>query len=435
MRLAAGQTGPDTAPTPGTFNFWFSSRSALTPVSGSSTRGSFRVFGSQTLASGPTLTLSFADGFPFTTWQGFVEVSDLPFSSRGATLTAGDVLVQSSAPAGLDIPGREASFLLTGVSLSVGAEESHLHLAAGRAKYFSAPGSDRDAPEPGVLAVRHEGRYRWGWLDLSVTGLEDALNVESGEEMGDVAVATVGARRRLGGRMVGFVEGLGASSSALAVRTGVQGEAAALDFCASAYHFGSEFPYLYPLFRPGESGVDASAVWRAAEATTVTGSLNWYEQSIERHRRDVRGTLGISHRLGSNRPFFSLTYGRNETIWEAISIAPGIENPHRLSLTTGWSTQFELVQLSAEHLWGGERALSQIWLVARRVVGPSLIVNASAVAERRESNGVSAEVTADFPLRGRYSAITGVGGVWREVQAGDLVDAYAIGGIRRELAG
>ncbi len=164
-------------PTPGYFDFLFTTRVFKLPLFDYGTAGAARFFGSQTLRNGSHLTAWFSSGFPNYINDFGLEADRVPFREGYLQLNGGDFALAPLQPETFIPVGREF-FPLRGIGSVFSSDQSQWSLFAGKAKYaqylLQSPES-----EPFLFGGKYLVRRRKNYWGASLTGIANAGFVEA----------------------------------------------------------------------------------------------------------------------------------------------------------------------------------------------------------------------------------------------------------------
>ena len=204
--------------------------------------------------------------------------------------------------------------------------------------------------------------------------------------------------------------------------------------------FDEGFPWLYPVYRPGEKGVDLSATYHAGSSLTTFGRVTYLDDSAVDPRDQIQGYVGASWFLGDNRPSVLLEYSRNDLATDLASIAPRDTTSDRLVLGLNGSTNTDFLSARLEQVWesgDGAQDRSQLTAFWRRGLRFERFVDVSAVVQREQTGDLGATLDGfvERPIRGRWSVIAGLGVAYQHFEASDRGEGVLRLGVARRMTG
>ncbi len=424
--------------TPGYYDLGLSTRTFEAPLFGDRSSTTFRLFGNQMFTNGLNLSAWLNAGFPqYRTLYG-LEADRIPSGRRFLRINAGDLLLTSLQPPAL--PARVAdTYPAEGLSVLLSGERSRWNVFGGRAKYsLRLPG--RDTGRFTLFGAEHLSRIGKNHFGAGVTVVEDPVYGDPDRKADRDTILTGRYFRELSPWAHLFAEVLTSRDGSLGARVGTQYRFTAGDVTSSVYSFGNGFPFLYPLYRPGERGVEVRGAYRPSEFSMVYGQLSYVSEDRFLNRSDLRGNLGLGWSFGSNRPYIHLTYSRDEVVYEALTTGEQSFIADRFAVSVTQSSSVDYVGLNLEHVesrGGGELDRSQALLLYRRVLGYGSLLDGSFVAQRDERGdlGFTLESALERPLRGRYYYVLGLGGAYLERGVSETGEGVARVGVSRRLSG
>ena len=393
------------------------------------------LFGSQELSAGGEASLWMRRGFPNMQTEGRLGVSGVPAGRWRLDATLGDIALEQPT-------GRQRQSLivdelpLEGAELSLRSERQEIGFFAGQPKYYVQP------PEGGttkpVIAGAHWIRYRGAsWFGISAAGVRDPSYVDDETyRAANAGWLTADAGRDLSASTGVFAHLYMGSGGGLGGRAGLETHLPRADLLAGVFTFGRSLPFLYPLLRPGETGLEVSANYRTSEMSSLFGHLSWVEGERGTGRRRARGLVGLSRGWGSGLPTVQIVYSRDEVVFDPQTVALQPRPTNRIAATVSQATSTDLVSLRLERAWGGAEDRAQGVLTYRRAVGLRSLLNGSAVVQREPGRwGVTAEGDLQFPLGGPWYGLTGLGGAFIDSQGGNTAEGLIKVGVLRQLIG
>ena len=398
---------------------------------------SFRLFLTQALGDGGTVTAFYSDGFPDTYEEWGVHLDRLAWASGEVDLAFGDFLYTALRPDDVVIRSRD-QYRLRGGSIDYRVGRTALRVLAGGPRFFrQLPG--RTVEDPGLVGLELMRRFGlWTWsAGLTVVGDATRLDRDLTDDLGVIAVR---AHRSFWDDGTAFADLELTDDGALGGRAGAQLRAPVGVVTGYVYRYDDRYPWLYPVYRPGERGIDVSGTFRASAATTLYGRLNFLESSTVDPRDEVQGYVGTSWFLGDNRPSLVVEYSRNDLATELESIAPRDRTSDRLVVGLNGSTMTSYLSARLEQVWEagtGARDRTQLTAFWRRGLRFERFVDLSAVVQREESGdlGATVEGFVERPIRGRWNVIAGMGVAYQHVGAEDVGEGILRLGLGRRIAG
>lgn len=439
VRSAAAQSTP--APqdaTPGYYDMGVATRIFRAPLFGNDSLTAYHLFGNQRFGDAGTWSLWFSGGFPGYSPQYGVQGDGIRVGDESsASVAAGDILLGSLEPLNSG-PSTTGTYALEGASVRVVHDRVMFSVFGGRSKYLlEPPGFAPARPEVfGAEGLVKVGRnsFGGGW-----SVLEDPVYLDPQIVRGRDAVLS--GRYFFGlspwARM--FAEAFLAEEGSLGGRVGgVMGsQAGGVSF--SLFRFDESFPWLYPVYRPGERGLEVRGRYALTEISTLYGNVYYASDRTLFARSDLRGTLGLGLRFGSNRPTLHLDYSRDDLVSDSL-LGPGSRfAADRYAASLYWANNAGQLTLTLERNRAEGAALDrdQALVLFRRSVGPYSFLDGSAVIQRDELGGAgaTAEAAVERPLRGRFSYLTGLGAAYVDRAGLRSGEGVARVGLSRRLSG
>ncbi len=245
--------------------------------------------------------------------------------------------------------------------------------------------------------------------------------------------------RQVSPRVMMLSELLASHGGALGARAGSRFEWNGGDLEATAYRFDERFPFLDPLYRPGETGVDLSGWLRPSEFTSLSGHVTYVAHGPLRGGSEVRADLWLGWYLGDNRPHLRLGYARSEITLDRTSIADRGVVSDRLVLSLSKSGARGLLNVDLEHLWdsGSEgRGRSQVVTAFHRSWAPSTLATGMAIVQRDAAGnlGLTGDGAVERAWRGPYRYLVGLGAALVERGGSESGDGVLRLGLARRLS-
>lgn len=425
--------------TAGSFDLLFTTRAFDTPLFGDASTSYLRLFGHQFLAAGPELSAWASHGFPNLRTDGGIQVDRIQAAEVELRVNAGDFLIEPlETDAFLPLPRQV--YPLQGLALRSRGEARSWSVFAGRAKFFRPlrlPDEELEEQEtPRLFGGRYLARAGRQHIGFSVTGVTDALFVDGRHE--DLAsVASLDLVREITPWSYLFGDLLVTDRGGVGGRLGLARRFAAGQLSASVYSFDRDFPFVFPLYRPAERGIRVDGRYRAGDMWWLFGGATYFIETARQDRRDLRLNAGASWDLGTDRPFLTLSYSRNDIVFDSLSIATPDRLTDRVALSTSLSTRTRSIGLTLEHLFesGDFPDRSQARLRYRALVGDQSIVSLFVLGQLLDGRdvGVTAEVILERPLWRRYDYKIGLGGAFVERGGVERGDGVVRAGIARRV--
>jgi hypothetical protein len=421
--------------TAGRFSLWLSSRVLATPLFDTQWEYTALLFGSQQLRTGGEASLWLRRGFPNMRTEGSLGVEGVPSGRWEVDATAGDlVLEQPAGSRGLSLT--VDALPLEGVQLRLRSDRQQLGIFAGQPKYYVQPpaGAVAKPMVAGGYWIKNRGA---SWFGVSAAGVRDPSYVDGeNTDSGGTGWLTADAGRGLSANTGVFAHLYVGTGSGLGGRAGLETHLHRADLLASVFAFGRGLPYLYPFLRPGETGVELAASFRASEMSSVFGRVSWIDGDRGTGQRRARGIVGLSRGWGTGLPAVQLVYSRDEVVFDPQSVAQQPNPTNRVAATVSQATSTDLLSLRFERVWGGAENRSQGMLTYRRAVGLRSLLNGDAIVQREPGRwGMTAESDLQFPLGGPWYGLAGLGGAFIDASGARTAEGLVKVGVLRQLIG
>lgn len=415
----------------------FTSRVFELPLFDAGAPTSFRLFLTQAIANAGAVTVFYSDGFPDTYEEWGVQLDRVAWGEGEVDVAVGDVLYTALRPDDVIVRARDQYRLLGGrFDYRVGA--TTLRLFAGDPRFFREL-PDRTVEEPGLVGMdlmRRVGLWTWS-AGLNVVA--DATRVDR-PDTDDLGVIAFRAHRSFWDDGTAFADVELTDDGALGGRAGAQLRGPVGVVTGYLYSYDDRFPWLYPVYRPGERGIDLSGTYRASSATTLYGRLTWLEDSAIDPRDEIQGYVGTSWFLGDNRPSVILEYSRNDLATDPESIAPRDRTSDRLVVGVNGATMTSYLSARLEQVWEsgtGARDRTQLTAFWRRGLRFERFIDMSAVVQREQDGdlGVTVDGFLERPIRGRWNVIAGLGVAYQHLGSEELGEGLLRLGVARRIVG
>ncbi len=413
----------------------FTSRVFNLPLFDAGAPTAFRLFFNQNIANGAEVTAFFSDGFPDTYEEFGVQLERLTWGSGEADLALGDFLYSALRPDDVVVLSRD-QYRLRGGRFDYRAGATSLRLFAGEPRFFRQL-PDRKVVVPGFAGLDVQRRVGLWSVGGGVNYLGDATLLGQVKPE-DMAVFALRAHRSFWSDGTLFADLELTDEGAPGGRAGAQVRGPAGVVTGFLYSFDDRFPWLYSVYRPGETGVDVSATYHPNSTLTTFGRVTYLDDAVVDPRDEIQGYIGASWFFGDNRPSLLVEYSRNDIATDLASIAPRESTSDRLVAGVNGSTNTAFLSARLEQVWeSGSSAenRSQLTVFWRRGLRFEKFVDMSAVVQRKESGdlGTTVDGYVERPIRGRWSVIAGLGVAYQHYEASDLGEGVVRLGVARRM--
>jgi hypothetical protein len=424
---------------PGSFDFFFSSRSFRNPLFGTRSVGSYRFSAFQTIPEMGVIRGWYSSGFPSYTPYFGVNWSGLPFRNGMADLTAGDFALRSLQPQGPQFLTDFDIYPLRGFQFT--QEEPNgdqWQIFTGRATRF------RDIPRrnsqaPILLGGNYLTGHGFNHFGASVTLVSNPIrSTETGQE-GIAAVFSGKFIRDLSPWSDVFGEILSTERGGMGAKAGFTHRNQRYQFRTTVYAFDSTFAFLDPIYRPGEKGIQAWVRYYFSESVSASGYLDYVGDSEVDLRTDWRGGVALNWSFGAGRPYLLANYSRNVTVFDYDSVAEPGTTVDRISLSGIKASSSAYYSLQAEHLMNSSDGFpdrTQFILDFRKETGNGKTYWDGSIVSQLlgDSNlGITSEVALEKPFwRNLYYRI-GTGAGFRRIDDQTLGEGIILGGISKHF--
>ena len=202
-----------------------------------------------------------------------------------------------------------------------------------------------------------------------------------------------------------------------------------------AFWTDESLPLLYPVVRPGESGVELSGDYELSEWSRVSAGVSWLERNALSPGRSFRSNGAYVRSFGADRPTVVLRWDYNDIIYQFLGDSSEVATfGNRYSVEArqrGLRDSYSVV-LQRSDDDRGER--SQLAGSIERLVGARNRIDAYALVQMNEHDdvGLIAETTLERELSAVWSYRLGVGAtvLWEDVERADGVVTL---GVARKL--
>ncbi len=420
-RIGTAQRASAAEPTSeGFYRVQLSSRSFDAPLFGDAAAGRAYLLLGQRLPRLGMLSFWFERGLPTFTTDFGAEWRDLPLLGGLARINGGDFLLQPLRPPRTAVTTFAARdiYPLQGLRFQQAGARSQWSVFAGRAKRFR-PLPERPADESVLFGVQYLRRFRTNFVGFSFTGIDAPTFLDERDETLLAGVLSGSYFREISPWMGVMAEVHTSLQPGFGARVGSQFRFQSGELSALLYRYDAHFPFVFPLYRPGESGAIVSGQYLLSEFTALFGYLDYVLASEVDERADFRAEVGMSRSLGSNRPHLYLSYAHNQIDFDETRSELRRRRVDLLALSLTQNTAAMLTSLRLEHLFQGERGTpdqSRAHLLFRRLSGNRAYWNASldAVRDVGGSYRVIGEASVERPLWGRFRYVLGLGATLRD---------------------
>lgn len=398
---------------------------------------SFRLFFNQSLAEEAEVTAFFSDGFPDTYQEFGVQLDRLVWGPGEVDLAVGDFLYSALRPDDVAVLRRDM-YRLRGGRFNYRVGATSLRLFAGEPRFFRQL-PDRSVDTPGFAGFDVQRRVGLWSLGGGLNYLRDATLLFEAEPE-DMAVFALRAHRSFWSDGTLFADLELTDDGAPGGRAGAQIRGPVGVVTGFLYSYDDRFPWLYPVYRLGEKGIDVSATYHASSSLTTFGRLTYLDDSVVDPHDEIQGYVGASWFLGDNRPSVLVEYSRNDLATDLASIAPRDRTSDRFVVGLNGSTNTGYVSARLEQVWEsgtGARDRSQLTAFWRRGLRFERFVDVSAVVQREQNGDLGATVDGfvERPIRGRWSVIAGLGVAYQHFETSDRGEGLLRLGVARRMTG
>lgn len=407
------------------------------PLFGGASTGTYRLYARQSMFDGADASAWFADGFPNYVSDFGIAATAVPFQGARVDVVGGDFVLGPLRPASFMTVSRE-TYPLRGLSIQMADASARWSAFAGAAKYFEPPPAGPWSVPTlfGLQRLADVGANHWG---VSLTGvaratfLDPALDGHTGVVLAGDYFRDLGATAKL------FLQGMGTATGDPGGRFGVQLRNPGWDFSTQVYAFGNGFPFVSPLYRPGERGIEIAGRFDPAYRWSLSGYANLLRDVVRYGRTELRGDLGISWNPGGTFPALRLDYVRDEVANDSRSIAVPGATSDRITFQAARSYTSQFWALRAEHVLRdsvGSPERSQATFDYRRIVLDDSFLTGSAVMQRETGGdlGATAESAIERPFKADWFYIAGLGAGLVAAGGGRTGEGVLRGGIAHRFA-
>ncbi len=419
-RLGTAQTSqPPDANTAGFYTIQLSSRTFDSQLFGDGATSRAQILLNQTLPGAGTLALWLERGFPSITTDFGVELSDVPLGAGTAQINGGDFLLRPLLPkrAAVSAAASRSIYPLQGGRFRQVGRRSQWTLFAGQAKRFREL-TGQESRTPRLFGMRHLRRIGTHYIGFSFTGVDRPTYVT--EEGGQSLAGIVGGTyyRDISPRIGLLAEGHTTGAS-FGTRAGSLYRFRLGEIATMLYTFGSGFPYVFPLYRPGESGVTVSGQLQIGEFSSLFTHVDYVLATEVDERSDLRAEVGVGKSFGSNRPHVYLSYSHNQLIFDTPGITDDMATVDLFSLSLTRNAAAQLLGLRLEHIiqsTATQPTQTRGHLFYRRLVRRRSFFNATfdSLIDEDLNYRITSEVSVERPLWRAYNYLAGGGITYRD---------------------
>ena len=393
----------------------------------------------QSLQQLGTLALWLEHGFSSTTSDYGVELRDTPLWGRHAQFNGGDFLLRPLLPdrAAVSAAASRSIYPLQGGQVQLRGQRSQWTLFAGRAKRFRDLPSE-ETKKPILFGVRHLRRIGLNHIGISFTGVESPAYVTDRNTQNVTGILSGTYYRNVSPR-VGFLAETHTTGYGVGGRAGSLFRLRTTQIATMLYGFSAQFPFVFPLFRPGESGVTVSTQVQLSEFSSLFGHIDYVLATEVDERSDFRIEVGVGKSFGSNRPHLYMSYSHNEVIYDnALTLdTKGTVDLFSFSLTQNAASQLQGLRL--EHLiqsTSGQADQTRGHLFYRRLLPRRSFFNVTvdALLDANTNYRLNSEASLERPLWRSYSFIAGIGLTYRENNRQESGEGLLRLGLSRRIA-
>lgn len=408
---AAQQVAPSTN---GFYSFQISSRTFEKPFVGENATGRAHLLISQTLNNSGALSLWYERGFPSVTQDYGAELNGLPLQGGYARINLGDFLLQPLLPArfAINAASLRQVYPLRGFSFRQSGGRVQWNVFAGQARRFRQL-PDFEAERPILVGIQQLQRFRDHHYGIGFTGVIDPTFVDTTDTRQFVGMLNGTYYRSLTPR-VGLLGELHALYRGLGARAGTQFKLYSGEVTATFYAFGSGFPFVFPLYRPGENGITLSGRYQLTEFSSLFAHIDYVLATKVNERKDIRAEISYGTSLGSNRPYLYVSYSRNTINFDTTQTFSIGQNVDLLALSLTRSSASQLSTLRLEHLirsGSGRTHQTRASYYYRRLLQRRSFLNATLHTQLTGRNDYKFDggSTLERPLRRQLNYLVGLG--------------------------
>lgn len=380
-------------------------RTFQNPLFGSTSSLLIALTGSQAFDDRSTLTLAMTTGDGT---SGHVRY-EVPVTGGISWTEMGDVLAPAAGGERNEMLLSD-HYALVGVSAGRSTHRGELMVFAGRGRYAFASGTAADPPAlAGFRALRRGEHLSYGG---GYTAVHQPVYIDSRTTSTWDGIASAEISYAASPNVRVFGQTLFSNRSAAGGRAGVQSVGHRTSAGFAFYRFDESFPYLYPLYRPGETGAQLSGSFRPTEWSSISAVFDYFSPYGREQRRNWRGAVHAFQMFGTNRPTLYMSVSTNDVMRDSLGDADRFVVADRFVAGARHSGVGDFFDVRAAWVANSARApdrgeLQGSW---RKVISTRSRLEANLLAQHEEDqNGVIAEVRIDRSLRGPWSYAFGGG--------------------------
>jgi hypothetical protein len=434
---AGGAVGAQAPRAPGQYDVGVSTRTFDSPLFGDDHPVTYRLFGSQAVPGAGRYQLWLDGGLTGYEVHFGLRGEGIAAGRQVLSFDAGDVALHALAADPRTSLGD--SYPLRGVEVRGRREQLQWSAFAGRAYYDSStPMGERHRPSlaGGRFLLAH-GRNEWGG---EVTLVGDAPFADPERDGDPDAVLTGRYARRVAPRATLFAETFTATAG-LGARAGSTLRGFRGELSSALYAFDDGMPYIHPLFRPGERGLELRGRYDASTFASMHGAVYYATDDAVFERDELRGSVGVRFDVDPRGAVFAVDYSHDDVVYRTLDQSEDGTVADRLALTASRAENHGYMGLTVEHAWNADASLdrSQASFLLRRAIGARTLLEGSSVIQRDEtaSLGATAEAAVERPLAGALSYLAGLGAAWVEHEHEELRQGEGVLrlGLSRDIRG
>src|SRR6266849_5517225 len=429
-------SGTGDNPQRGNLDIAISSHTFRSPLFGYDSAAAIRVFGTQMLPLGARITAFLQSGAPSYPTVGSIRADGIPIVGGVGSAEFGDVTAVIAPGHGGDLLLGN-SYPLFGLTAAYSLGDDDYSGFVGRARYFIPPPGMAPSTKPrlaGGTFVHHMGLTTETFNLLTVS---DPVYVDKRQRSSD-AILTATLTRTLSPILSVFSAANASSVGAWGGRVGGQLHSLHTEVAAALYSFSSRLPYLYPLIRAGETGVELAGTHRYSEFSSLDGSVNLLRSENDRRPHNLRTSLGVAHSFGTDAPYVRVSHSHNELTYQTLDAARLATIADETSVMLLRSKADRQSSATLQYLYNSENQPNRLQIVVddRRATLANLIFTTTLIAQRSESDdGVTFETAAQIPFRASYAYIAGIGSAYLHSGGEDRGEGTVRVGLARSVYG
>jgi len=401
---------------------------------GRGSNSNYQFYGSQSFPGAGSYHGWFNGGFPDQDlWFGLVG-EEIPSGNLTLGFSMGDLRAGPLAP---ELLGQRFvdGYAIQGAGFRVKSSHGSCEIFGGQSRYrMDTPGLGPAQPTLyGADCLSSSGTSTFG---AGVTIVSDPAYADPTID-GTTVVLNGRYYRRIGARSQAFGQLLATDEGGLGFKAGTGFRFLNSSISASVYSYDDLFPYVYPLYRPGERGIEVQGSWEPTELANLYGQVTWLDDDLITGRSELRGTIGSGMSFGSNRPHLAVDYTFNDLVYDTLTddVARSFL-AHRLAATMSLVSNRRYLGVTLERISGDQETdvdRTQVLTTFRQSLATASYVDGSMVVQRDGSDrfGFTAESAFEHPLRGSFNYLAGLGLAYVDQPSGAVGEAAARIGISR----